>query len=147
MTNVAAVDIGTNSVRMLITDSLGRELSRPMHMTRLGQGVDVAGQLAPEAIARTLAVLEEYGALAERWGAARRAAIATSAVRDAANGADFLDAAERALGVRPELLSGDDEARLGFRGATADVPEEQAPFFIIDLGGGSTELVLGSREP
>jgi exopolyphosphatase/guanosine-5'-triphosphate,3'-diphosphate pyrophosphatase len=118
-----------------------------MHMTRLGQGVDVTGQLASDAIARTLAVLERYRAQAEGAGVARLAAIATSAARDAGNGAQFLDAAELALGVRPELLSGDEEARLSFIGATADIAPDEGPFLIIDLGGGSTELVFGEREP
>jgi exopolyphosphatase / guanosine-5'-triphosphate,3'-diphosphate pyrophosphatase len=147
MGNVAAVDIGTNSVRLLITDETGRELERPMQMTRLGQDVDVTGRLAPEAIARTRAVLEQYRALAARWGVTRLRATATSAARDAANSSDFFDAAERALGVRPELLSGDEEARLSFRGATAGASSSRGPFLIIDLGGGSTELVFGQTEP
>jgi exopolyphosphatase / guanosine-5'-triphosphate,3'-diphosphate pyrophosphatase len=147
MTNVAAVDIGTNSVRLLIADASGRELERAMHMTRLGQSVDVTGRLAPEAIARTCTVLEQYRAVAERWSVTRRRATATSAARDAANSAEFFDAAERALGVRPELLRGDEEARLSFRGATAGVAPSRGPFLIIDLGGGSTELVLGEHDP
>lgn len=147
MPNVAAVDIGTNSVRLLIADDAGRELQRPMHMTRLGQDVDVTGRLAPEAIARTTHVLEQYRALAERYAVQKMRATATSAARDASNSVEFFDAAEHALGVRPELLSGDDEARLSFRGATADVSPHHGPFLIIDLGGGSTELVLGDREP
>lgn len=147
MPNVAAVDIGTNSVRLLITDEHGRELERPMRMTRLGQGVDVSGRLAPEAIARTLRALEEFHALTERHAVARLIAMATSAARDAENGDELFDAAERVLGVRPALLSGEDEARLSFRGATADLPEKDRPFLIIDLGGGSTELVLGRSEP
>lgn len=145
--NVAAIDIGTNSVRLLIADSAGREIERPMRMTRLGQGVDVTGALAPEAIARTTAVLVEYRALLERWDVRRVRATATSAARDAQNGQQFLDAAELALGVRPELLSGDEEARLSFRGATHGLMTEHAPFLIIDLGGGSTEFVLGTTEP
>jgi exopolyphosphatase/guanosine-5'-triphosphate,3'-diphosphate pyrophosphatase len=145
--NVAAVDIGTNSVRLLIADDAGRELQRPMHMTRLGQDVDVTGRLAPEAIARTTQVLDQYRALAERYAVERMRATATSAARDATNRAEFFDAAERALGVRPELLSGDEEAQLSFQGATADVSPDLGPFLIIDLGGGSTELVLGDRQP
>lgn len=147
MARVAAVDIGTNSVRLLIADEHGRELERPMHMTRLGQDVDVTGRLAPEAIARTTRVLEQYRALAERHGVTRLRATATSAARDAANSAEFFDAAERALGVRPELLGGEEEARWSFRGATADLAPSDGPFLIIDLGGGSTELVLGTTEP
>jgi len=147
MANVAAVDIGTNSVRLLIADDGGRELARPMRITRLGQGVDVSGRLAPEAIARTTAVLEEFRALAQLHGVTRLRATATSAARDAVNSAEFFDAAERALGARPELLSGDEEARLAFRGATAGLAPSQGPFLIIDLGGGSTELVLGATQP
>jgi exopolyphosphatase/guanosine-5'-triphosphate,3'-diphosphate pyrophosphatase len=147
MTKVAAVDIGTNSARMLITDGGGREIERPMRITRLGQGVDVTGALAPAAIERTVKVLAEYRALAVSQGVERFRAIATSAARDASNSALFFDAAERALGVRPELLSGEEEARLSFRGATADMPPAAGPFLIIDLGGGSTEVVLGEREP
>jgi exopolyphosphatase / guanosine-5'-triphosphate,3'-diphosphate pyrophosphatase len=147
MANVAAVDIGTNSVRLLIADESGHQLERPMHITRLGQGVDVTGRLAPEAIARTCAVLEQYRVLAERHGATRMRATATSAARDAQNSAEFFDAAERALGVRPELLSGEEEARLSFSGATAGLAADAGPFLIIDLGGGSTELVFGDTQP
>ncbi|MES1178029.1 MAG: hypothetical protein ABUL62_27145 [Myxococcales bacterium] len=144
---VAAVDIGTNSVRLLIVDATGRELEREMHMTRLGQGVDVSGVLLPEAITRTTAVLAEYATRLRRHGVARVRAAATSAARDAQNGQVFFDAAEAALGVRPELLSGDAEARLSFDGATHGLPRGAGPFLVIDLGGGSTEFVLGSEHP
>lgn len=147
MSAVAAVDIGTNSVRLLVTDSLGNELERLMRMTRLGQGVDVTGELAPDAIARTTHVLEEYAARVRVHGATRIRAVATSAARDARNGADFFDAAERSLGVRPELLSGDAEARLSFAGATLGLARDDAPFLVVDLGGGSTEFVLGTDRP
>lgn len=145
--NVAAIDIGTNSVRLLIADETGRELERPMRMTRLGQGVDVTGVLADDAILRTTNVLREYRALMQRHGAERARATATSAARDARNSQQFFDAVELALGVRPELLSGEEEARLSFQGATSGLPSADAPFLIIDLGGGSTEFALGSREP
>jgi exopolyphosphatase/guanosine-5'-triphosphate,3'-diphosphate pyrophosphatase len=144
---LAAIDIGTNSVRLLVTDSAGRELERSMRMTRLGQGVDVAGELLPEAIARTVAVLAEYAARMQAHGVARVRAVATSAARDARNGSTFFDAAERTLGVRPELLSGDSEARLSFYGATLGLRRSDGPFLVIDLGGGSTEFVLGSQHP
>jgi len=144
---VAAIDIGTNSVRLLLTDSEGNELERLMRMTRLGQGVDVTGELAPEAIARTTQVLAEYSTRIRALGATRIRAVATSAARDARNGADFFDAAERALGVRPELLSGDAEARLSFSGATLGLARDDAPFLVVDLGGGSTEFVLGTNQP
>ena len=145
--NVAAIDIGTNSVRLLIADEAGRELERPMRITRLGQGVDVTGVLAPDAITRTTAVLAEYRTLMQRCGVQRVRATATSAARDAGNSQQFFDAAELALGARPELLSGEEEARLSFEGATRDLSSDGAPFLIIDLGGGSTELVLGNSQP
>ncbi len=145
--NVAAIDIGTNSVRLLIADEAGREIERPMRMTRLGQGVDLTGVLALEAILRTTTVLGEYRALLRRWNVKRVRATATSAARDAQNGRQFLDAAERALGVRPELLSGEEEARLSFIGATRGQSANGAPFLIIDLGGGSTEFVVGTSAP
>jgi len=145
--NVAAVDIGTNSVRLLITDARGAELERHMQITRLGQGVDVSGALHPDAIARTVAVLAEYGGLVAKHRVGRVRAAATSAARDASNSAEFFDAAERALGTRPELLSGDEEAALSFRGATEGVDRALAPFLVVDIGGGSTEFVLGSERP
>jgi exopolyphosphatase/guanosine-5'-triphosphate,3'-diphosphate pyrophosphatase len=145
--NVAAVDIGTNSVRLLITDERGAELERTMRMTRLGQGVDVTGSLRADAIQRTVAVLSEYRASSVRYGVSRVRAVATSAARDADNSRSFFDAAEHALGVRPELLSGEEEARLSFRGATAGLPAEEGPFLVVDIGGGSTEFVLGESGP
>jgi exopolyphosphatase / guanosine-5'-triphosphate,3'-diphosphate pyrophosphatase len=144
---VAAVDIGTNSVRVLVTDASGRELERRMRITRLGQGVDVSGVLRPEAIRRTVAVLEEYGALIRRLGATRVRATATSAARDAKNQAEFFDAAERALGARPELITGEEEARLSFRGATEGLDPKEGPFLVVDIGGGSTEFILGISQP
>ncbi|HEY2735725.1 MAG TPA: hypothetical protein VGI70_17125, partial [Polyangiales bacterium] len=145
--NVGAVDIGTNSVRLLITDAQGRELDRRMQITRLGQGVDVTKSLHPEAIARTVSVLAEYGAALRAHGVTRIRAAATSAARDADNSALFFDAAEKALGARPELLPGEEEALLSFRGATAGLDLSQGPFLVIDIGGGSTEFVLGSEAP
>ena len=147
MNALSAVDIGTNSVRLLITDSAGHELSRVMRMTRLGQGVDVTGELRPDAIARTVAVLAEYESLMRKHGVTRVRAVATSAARDARNGSLFFDAAERALGTRPELLSGDAEARWSFYGATLGLERSDGPFLVIDLGGGSTEFVLGTDQP
>jgi exopolyphosphatase/guanosine-5'-triphosphate,3'-diphosphate pyrophosphatase len=145
--HLAGIDIGTNSVRLLIADERGRELERPMRITRLGQGVDVTGELADAAIERTVAVLAEYRTLMDRHGVTKARATATSAARDARNSAVFFDAAERALGVRPELISGEEEARLSFRGATSGLDLEQGPFLIFDIGGGSTELVVGKTEP
>jgi exopolyphosphatase/guanosine-5'-triphosphate,3'-diphosphate pyrophosphatase len=145
--NLAAVDIGTNSVRLLITDPAGRELERHMQVTRLGQGVDVTGELHPDAVARTVAVLSDYGARMRAHGVTRARAAATSAARDAKNSQAFFDAAEAALGVRPELLPGEDEARFSFLGATAGLDPREGPFLVVDIGGGSTEFVLGTTGP
>jgi exopolyphosphatase / guanosine-5'-triphosphate,3'-diphosphate pyrophosphatase len=144
---LAAIDIGTNSVRLLVTDGSGRELERLMRMTRLGQGVDVTGELRPEAIARTVTVLVDFASRMKAHGVVRMRVAATSAARDARNGSDFFDAAERALGARPELLSGDAEARWSFYGATLGLAQSDGPFLVIDLGGGSTEFVLGTDRP
>ncbi|MCU1427345.1 MAG: Ppx/GppA phosphatase family [Actinomycetia bacterium] len=155
MTRVASVDIGTNSVRLLVAD-LGTDggpkdvslqpVERLMRITRLGQGVDSSRRLHPDAIARTTAVLREYGEVIRTLGAERVRATATSAARDSANRDEFFDAAEAALGQRPELLSGDDEAALSFLGATADL-REGGPFLVVDIGGGSTEFVSGTEKP
>ncbi len=147
--NVAAVDIGTNSVRLLITDAEGRELERHMQVTRLGQGVDVTGSLHEDAIARTVGVLTRYGELVRKHGVAREKirAAATSAARDAKNSRFFFDAAEAALGARPELLPGEDEARFSFLGATTGLDPDAGPYLVVDIGGGSTEFVLGSHAP
>lgn len=145
--NVAGVDIGTNSVRLLITDEAGNELAREMRITRLGQGVDVTGRLHEQAIARTIDALEEYGALIKQHGVTKMRAAATSAARDAENSDKFFDAAEKALGGRPALCSGEEEAQLSFRGATTGLDTKDGPFLVIDIGGGSTEFVLGTDGP
>jgi exopolyphosphatase/guanosine-5'-triphosphate,3'-diphosphate pyrophosphatase len=154
---LASVDIGTNSVRLLVADVEGAgadarvtTIDRRMRITRLGQGVDGDRRLHPDAIARTLAVLDEYGAVARDLGVEALRATATSAARDSSNRDDLFDPAERALGVRPELLSGDEEARLSFLGATsglAGVAGEPAPYLVVDIGGGSTEFVIGTDAP
>jgi len=143
---VAAVDCGTNSTRLLVAGAGGAVLDRRMRITRLGEGVDATHRLSPAAVDRTLAVLGEYRAAMDHHGVRRARVVATSAVRDAANGDDFLDAAEAVTGIRPEVLSGEEEARLSFRGATADLPARGAglgPVLVVDIGGGSTELVVG----
>ncbi len=140
---VAAVDCGTNSTRLLIGDG-SRSVERLTRITRLGQGVDDTGRLAPEAIARVVAVLVEYRQAMERHGVERVMATATSAARDSANRDEFFDAAEEALGVRPELLSGIEEGRLSFTGATAELDPADGPFLVLDIGGGSTEFVVGT---
>lgn len=144
---VGAVDIGTNSARLLITDAQGREIVREMHITRLGQGVDVTGALHPDAIERTVSVLVNYGALLRKHGVTRIRATATSAARDASNREVFFAAAKAALSVVPELLPGEQEALLSFRGATQGLDLTLGPFLIVDIGGGSTEFVLGQTEP
>lgn len=142
---LAAIDCGTNSTRLLVADPEGRALARLMRITRLGQGIDASGRLEAEGIRRTVAVLEEYRAVMESLGVSAGRAVATSAARDAANGSQFLDAAERACGLRPELLSGEEEGRLAFAGATAELDPAGGPYLVLDLGGGSTELIFGPR--
>jgi len=144
---VAAIDIGTNSVRLLITDDAGRQLDRRMQITRLGEGVDVHGSLSPTAIGRTVGVLEQYGSALREHAVQRVRITATSAARDADNRDSFFDAVERATGHRPELLSGDAEAALSFAGSTTGLDPKDAPFLVVDIGGGSTEFVLGSTGP
>ena len=154
MTRVAAVDIGTNSTRLLVAEVEGQgadaqvqTIEREMRITRLGEGVDADRALRPEAIERTVAVLREYGAAIERLGATRVRAAATSASRDARNRDDFFDPATEALGgVRPELLTGDEEAAMSFLGATSGL-REPAPYLVVDVGGGSTEFVVGTDKP
>jgi exopolyphosphatase/guanosine-5'-triphosphate,3'-diphosphate pyrophosphatase len=151
---VAAVDIGTNSVRLLVAEVDGSSprdarvvpLDRRMRITRLGQGVDRTRALAPDAIERTVAVLREYRGVLDDLGVGAVRATATSAARDSSNRDDFFTAARDALGVTPELLSGEEEAELSFLGATADL-DAPAPYLVVDIGGGSTEFVLGTDAP
>jgi exopolyphosphatase/guanosine-5'-triphosphate,3'-diphosphate pyrophosphatase len=140
---VAAVDCGTNSTRLLAAGAGGAPLRRLMRITRLGQGVDATGRLDPEAVQRTLAVLSEYREEMDRLGVGPVRMSATSAVRDAANRDEFLDAAEDVVGTRPELLSGEEEGRLSYDGATAGLDPAGGPYLVVDIGGGSTELVAG----
>jgi exopolyphosphatase / guanosine-5'-triphosphate,3'-diphosphate pyrophosphatase len=155
---VAAVDCGTNSLRLLIADVDSErgelaDLHRRMEIVRLGEGVDATGRLAPQALARTFAMLEQFARTIADSGASAVRVVATSATRDAANAADFAAGVTRILGVAPEVVSGDEEAYLSFRGATAeldggagnhDAPEP--PFLVVDIGGGSTEFVLGPAD-
>lgn len=142
---VAAIDCGTNSTRLLVHDGR-RSLERLMRITRLGQDVDATGRLADEAIERTLAVLREYRGVIDQLGATRVRITATSAARDAANSAVFFDAAESIIGSRPELLSGLDEGRVSFTGATTELDLSDGPFLVVDIGGGSTEFSYGTTE-
>jgi len=145
---VGAIDIGTNTVRLLVMDGGGglSELAREVTITRLGRGVDATGRIDAEAAARTMAVLGRYGSILDELGVARRRAIATSASRDAGNIAEFLDAAEAAAGVRPQVISGFEEAELSFRGTTSGLPRGGVTL-VVDLGGGSTEFVAGEDAP
>ncbi len=150
---VAAVDIGTNSVRLLVADVDGTGRNERLHtidrrtrITRLGQDVNRTRRLDADAIARTLDVLREYRDVIAGHGATKVRAAATSASRDATNRSDFFDPAEELLGVRPELLSGEEEAALEFSGATNGLGEPE-PYLVVDVGGGSTEFIAGGAEP
>jgi exopolyphosphatase/guanosine-5'-triphosphate,3'-diphosphate pyrophosphatase len=142
-TAVAAIDCGTNSTRLLVADANGRELIRLMRITRLGQGVDRENVLAPEAIARTVDVLREFRRSMDTFGVDRLRMVATSAVRDAENGAMFIEAARAAVGADPEVLTGLEEGTLAFRGASADLSPFEGDTLVVDIGGGSTEITLG----
>lgn len=147
MTRVAAVDCGTNSIRLLIHDTDAGEVSRRNTIVRLGQGVDETGAFAPEAIERTRAALADYVGEMQREGVTRVRMVATSATRDAANREDFFAMTRELLGrIQPgavaEVISGEEEAALSFAGATADIDPARGPFCVIDLGGGSTEFVM-----
>jgi exopolyphosphatase / guanosine-5'-triphosphate,3'-diphosphate pyrophosphatase len=143
MTPVAAIDCGTNSTRLLVAGPAGETITRRMHITRLGQGVDQTRRLAPEAIERTLSVLRDYRAVMDGAGVGAARMTATSAARDAANREDFFGPAEAILGFRPELLAGEEEGRLSFAGATASLDPADGPFLVVDIGGGSTEFSVG----
>jgi exopolyphosphatase/guanosine-5'-triphosphate,3'-diphosphate pyrophosphatase len=146
---VAAIDCGTNSIRLLITDiadGIEEELVREMRIVRLGQGVDATGRLAPEAIERTLAATREYAELIASLHADRVRFCATSAARDASNSAEFMSAIEDIVGVRPEILTGAEEAQASFIGATRGLDETGGDVLVVDIGGGSTELVVGRDE-
>jgi exopolyphosphatase / guanosine-5'-triphosphate,3'-diphosphate pyrophosphatase len=148
---VAVVDIGTNSTRLLVCDVDGErvtdELERRSTVTRLGAGVDSDGRLNDEAMARVFATLDEYRELIDRHGADRRIAILTSAVRDASNGRDFAAQVEQRYDLRAHVLSGDEEARLTFLGAMSERDRgDRTPTVVIDIGGGSTEIVIGAGQ-
>ncbi len=146
---VAAIDCGTNSLRLLVADlnpAAGTlaDVDRRLEIVRLGQGVDATGRLAPEALSRTLGVLRSYAEIINAAGTSAVRMVATSATRDAANAAEFVAGVVGVLGVAPEVLSGDEEARLSFTGATAELAgRAAAPYLVADIGGGSTEFVLG----
>jgi len=149
VTRVAAVDCGTNSLRLLIADvdrSAGtlHEVDRRMEIVRLGQGVDATGLIDPAAMIRALAVTADYAARCRAGGVERIRFVATSATRDARNRDEFTAGVRGALGVDPEVVPGDEEARLSFTGATlGSAGRPEAPVLVVDIGGGSTEFVLG----
>lgn len=144
---VAAIDCGTNSIRLLVADVTGGRLtdvSRRMEIVRLGEGVDRTGQLAPAAIERTRKALAGYTAELREAGAERVRMVATSASRDAVNADDFRAMVLDTLGVGPEVITGDEEARLSFTGAVRGL-DAPGPYLVVDIGGGSTEFVTGSN--
>ena len=154
MSRVGAIDCGTNSIRLLIADAVDgtlRDVHRDMRIVRLGQGVDATGRFAPEAIARTRAALIEYAELLRRHEVSNVRMVATSATRDAANRDEFFAMTSEVLGaVVPgavaEVITGEEEASLSFYGAVYELDTAAAPFVVVDLGGGSTEVVVGERE-
>lgn len=154
MTRVAAVDCGTNSIRLLVADVDDKgalhDVRREMRVVRLGQGVDATGRLAPEAIERTRVALTEYAGMIADAGATAVRMVATSATRDASNREDFFSMTRDVLGAviagaGAEVITGDEEARLSFNGAVGELDPSQGPFVVVDLGGGSTEVVLGDE--
>jgi exopolyphosphatase/guanosine-5'-triphosphate,3'-diphosphate pyrophosphatase len=152
MPRVAAIDCGTNSIRLLVAELTPRhdgtvdlrDLHREMRIVRLGQGVDATGQLAPEALERTRAALADYTVAARRKGVEKVRMVATSATRDAKNRDEFFRMTRETLGVEAEVISGDEEARLSFTGAVGEQDPDDGPFVVVDVGGGSTELVVGT---
>jgi exopolyphosphatase/guanosine-5'-triphosphate,3'-diphosphate pyrophosphatase len=148
MTRVAAVDVGTNSVRLLVAEEGDplRQVEREMRITRLGRGVDASGHLDGVALALTLDVIGDYAARWRALGVARVRIAATSAVRDAADRDRFFDGVRERAGVDAEVLTGEQEAAAAFRGATASI-DGAAPYLVLDIGGGSTELILGEGNP
>jgi exopolyphosphatase/guanosine-5'-triphosphate,3'-diphosphate pyrophosphatase len=152
VTRVAAIDCGTNSIRLLIADvgAAGgtspklTDIVREMRVVRLGQGVDATGKFAQEALDRTLEATRDYAELIRHHGAGKVRFVATSATRDARNRQVFIDGVRELLGVEPEVISGDEEAALSFAGASSVLPSRgKDPVLVVDLGGGSTEFVLG----
>ena len=156
MTRVGAIDCGTNSIRLLVADvdqSSGSltDLERRMEIVRLGHGVDRTGVIAPHAMARTVAMAREYASKCVELGVERVRFVATSASRDAGNAQDFVDGVRQAFaafGVAPEVISGQEEASLSFRGATGDLVAAHipGPYLVVDIGGGSSEFVRGTEQ-
>jgi exopolyphosphatase/guanosine-5'-triphosphate,3'-diphosphate pyrophosphatase len=148
MAAIAALDLGTNSTRLLVArraaDGRLDTLDRRSTITRLGQGVDASGRLASDAVERTLDCVRGYRPIMDEHSVDGVRVAATSAARDAANRDEFFDAVEEIVGARPELLSGSDEGELSFRGATGELDPGLGPFVVVDIGGGSTEFIVGT---
>jgi exopolyphosphatase / guanosine-5'-triphosphate,3'-diphosphate pyrophosphatase len=149
MTTVAVVDIGSNSIRLLIADKTDdgqiTELDRQANVTRLGQGVDTSGKLADDAIERTYKVLADYAERIDAHDCDAKIAVLTSAVRDSANGQEFAETIKQRYGLTPHVLKGDEEARLTYLGATSQRdPADTTPTLVLDIGGGSTEMIIGA---
>jgi exopolyphosphatase / guanosine-5'-triphosphate,3'-diphosphate pyrophosphatase len=149
MSRVAAIDCGTNSIRLLIADINGdnfQEIAREMEIVRLGQGVDATGKFDPEAIERTLEATRKYAEIIASKGVEKIRFCATSATRDASNRDLFIDGVREILGIEPEVIPGTEEAELSFIGATKSLVHTESPYLVVDIGGGSTEFVLGTTE-
>jgi exopolyphosphatase/guanosine-5'-triphosphate,3'-diphosphate pyrophosphatase len=149
---VAAIDCGTNSIRLLVAtvNDQGQlvDLDRRMVVIRLGEGVDKTGMISPAALDRAFAACDEFAAVVARLGARNVRFVATSASRDASNRQDFVDGVKARIGVEPEVISGHEEAALSFAGATQGLhPLPASPYIVVDIGGGSTEFVLGTDQP
>jgi exopolyphosphatase/guanosine-5'-triphosphate,3'-diphosphate pyrophosphatase len=148
LSRVAAIDCGTNSIRLLIADITGgnfKEVLRTMEIVRLGQGVDQNKSFHPDAIARTLSAVEKFAQLIASKGVEKIRFCATSATRDASNRALFTNGVKKILGVEVEVIPGEQEAALSFIGATKELSQSDGPFLVVDIGGGSTEFVFGSE--
>ena len=146
---IAAIDCGTNSIRLLVADVAGdnfREVVRDMEIVRLGQGVDKTGEFHPDAIERTLKATQKFAEIIRSKGVERIRFCATSATRDASNRHLFIDGVRDILGIEPEVIPGTEEATLSFMGATKELLQADGPFLVVDIGGGSTEFVLGTTE-
>jgi exopolyphosphatase/guanosine-5'-triphosphate,3'-diphosphate pyrophosphatase len=143
--NVAAIDIGTNSMRLLVLADDGTEIHRQVVVTALGRGVDTTGRFAPDRVAETLELMAQFSATIRNLNVARVGAVATSGSRDAENGQEFIAAVAELLGTTPQIIAGEREAALSFAGATADTVGGRS--LVIDIGGGSTEFILGREIP
>ena len=151
MTRVAAFDCGTNSLRLLVTDldpgaGTADELVRDMKIVRLGQGVDSTGRIAAASMQRVFAALDDYMDVVREHDVSAIRFCATSAARDAENAEEFMAGVRDRVGVEPEVLDGDEEARVSFAGATRELPPLPGPLLVVDIGGGSTELILGDAD-